>query len=84
MPAVYSSQGLVTNPETSKFKYHHDDLKKISVMSTSFRKIDIDQYDEEVLNDEDLYEVDSRDPDQVLEEARQRQAAVRSALAKCV
>ncbi|KAL9710736.1 arp2/3 complex subunit [Leucoagaricus gongylophorus] len=51
-------------------------------MSTSFRKIDIDQYDEEVLNDEDLYEVDSRDPDQVLEEARQRQAAVRSALAK--
>ncbi len=53
-------------------------------MSTSFRKIDIDQYDEEVLNDEDLYEVDSRDPDQILEEARQRQAAVRSALAKCV
>jgi len=53
-------------------------------MSAPFRKIDIDQYDEEVLDDDDLYDADSRDPGQVLEEARQRQAAVRNALAKCV
>lgn len=53
-------------------------------METSFRKIDIDKYDEEVLNDEDLYDADPRDPSQVLEEARQRQAAVRSSLAKYV
>jgi actin related protein 2/3 complex subunit 5 len=53
-------------------------------METSFRKIDIDKYDEEVLNDEDLYDADPRDPDMVLEEAKQRQVAVRSSLAKWV
>jgi len=53
-------------------------------MSAPFRKIDIDQYDEDILAEDDLYEADSRDPGQVLEEARQRQAAVRNALAKCV
>ena len=81
---LYSSQGLVTNRWDKQVQIPSWRLEKISVMSISFRKIDIDQYDEEVLNDEDLYEVDSRDPDQILEEARQRQAAVRSALAKCV
>jgi actin related protein 2/3 complex subunit 5 len=53
-------------------------------METSFRKIDIDKYDEDVLNDEDLYDADPRDPDMVLEEAKQRQIAVRSSLAKWV
>jgi len=51
-------------------------------METAFRKIDIDKYDEEVLRDEDLYDADPRDPSQILEEARQRQAAVRSSLAR--
>ncbi|EKM80661.1 hypothetical protein AGABI1DRAFT_112414 [Agaricus bisporus var. burnettii JB137-S8] len=51
-------------------------------METSFRKIDIDKYDEDVLNDEDLYDADPRDPAMVLEEAKQRQVAVRSSLAK--
>lgn len=53
-------------------------------METSFRKIDIDKYDEDVLNDEDLYDADPRDPAMVLEEAKQRQVAVRSSLAKWV
>jgi len=40
-------------------------------MNTPFREIDIDQCDEEeVLNNEDLYQVNSRDPGQVLEEPR--------------
>jgi actin related protein 2/3 complex subunit 5 len=51
-------------------------------MNIPFRKIDIDKYDEDVLNDEDLYDADPRDPSQVLDEARQRQAAVRGSLAK--
>jgi len=37
---------------------------------------------EDVLRDEELYDADPRDPSQVLEEARQRQVAVRSSLAK--
>lgn len=50
----------------------------------NFRKIDIDQYDEDVLQDSELYIADSRDPHEVLDEAKQRQAAVRSSLARCV
>ncbi len=53
-------------------------------MAAAFRKIDIDKYDEDVLRDEELYDADPRDPSQVLEEARQRQVAVRSSLAKFV
>ncbi|KAF7320880.1 Actin-related protein 2/3 complex subunit 5 [Mycena chlorophos] len=49
---------------------------------TAFRKIDIDAYDEDVLQDEEVVETDPRDPAQVLDEAKQRQAAVRSALAR--
>ncbi len=49
-----------------------------------FRKIDIDKYDEDVLRGEELYDADPRDPGQILEEARQRQAAVRGSLAKFV
>ncbi|KAG6821355.1 hypothetical protein H0H93_014152 [Arthromyces matolae] len=51
-------------------------------MDTAFRKIDIDQYDEDVLHDSELYEIDPRDPSQVLEEAKQRQAAVRTSLSR--
>ena len=48
----------------------------------AFRKIDIDIYDEDVLQESEIYETDPRDPGQVLKEAKQKQAAVRSALAK--
>lgn len=53
-------------------------------MDTSFRKIDIDQYDEDVLQDSELYEADPRGPAEVLEDAKQRQVAVRSLLARYV
>ncbi|TEB33692.1 actin-related protein ARPC5 [Coprinellus micaceus] len=48
----------------------------------AFRKIDIDQYDEDRLDASELYEADPRDPAAVLDEAKQRQAAVRSTLAR--
>ncbi|KAF8153957.1 actin-related protein ARPC5 [Crassisporium funariophilum] len=51
-------------------------------MDNAFRKIDIDQYDEDVLQESELYEADPRGPAEVLEESKQRQAAVRSSLAK--
>ena len=51
-------------------------------MDTAFRKIDIDIYDEDVLQDSELYEADPRGPAEVLDDAKQRQAAVRSFLAR--
>lgn len=51
-------------------------------MDTSFRKIDIDQYDEDVLLESELYDADPRDPAQVLADAKAKATAVRSALAK--
>lgn len=51
-------------------------------MEVNFRKIDIDIYDEEVIQESELYEPDPRDPSQVLTETKQRQTAVRGALAK--
>jgi actin related protein 2/3 complex subunit 5 len=53
-------------------------------MDTNFRKIDIDLYDEDVLVETELYNADPRDPAQVLNDAKQKGAAVRSALAKYV
>lgn len=53
-------------------------------MNTAFRKIDIDIYDEDVLQDSELYEADPRGPAEVLEDAKQRQIAVRSFLARYV
>ena len=53
-------------------------------MDVNFRKIDIDQYDEDVLLESELCEADPRDPTQVLNDAKQKAAAVRSSLAKCV
>lgn len=49
----------------------------------SFRKIDIDAFDEEVLLESELYELDARDPATVLSDARQKQTAVRQALSRC-
>lgn len=51
-------------------------------MDYNFRKIDIDQFDEDVLQESELYEADPREPAQVVEEAKARQVAVRSALAR--
>ncbi|KAJ7585083.1 arp2/3 complex 16 kDa subunit [Mycena floridula] len=51
-------------------------------MDTAFRKIDIDIYDEDILQESELYDADPRDPAQVLDESKQRQVAVRSSLAK--
>ncbi|KAG6854239.1 hypothetical protein C0991_009257 [Blastosporella zonata] len=51
-------------------------------MDTAFRKIDIDQYDEDVIHESELYDADPRDPSQVLEEAKQRQSSVRTSLAR--
>ncbi|OCH90109.1 arp2/3 complex subunit [Obba rivulosa] len=48
----------------------------------NFRKIDIDQYDEDVLLESELYEPDPRDPAQVLDDVKQKVTAVRSSLAK--
>ncbi|KAG1788649.1 actin-related protein 2/3 complex subunit 5 [Suillus plorans] len=48
----------------------------------SFRKIDIDAYDEDVVLEGELCEPDPRDPAQVLRDAKQKQAAVRSSLAR--
>ncbi|KAH9936908.1 arp2/3 complex subunit [Amylocystis lapponica] len=51
-------------------------------MDVNFRKIDIDQYDEDVLLESELYEPEPRDPAQVLNDAKQKASVVRSALAK--
>jgi len=48
----------------------------------NFRKIDIDAYDEDVLVESELYDADPRDPVQVLNDAKQKATAVRSALSK--
>lgn len=50
----------------------------------NFRKIDIDQYDEDVILESELYEPDPRDPAQVMDDVKQKASAVRSSLAKCV
>ncbi|KAI0669037.1 arp2/3 complex subunit [Trametes maxima] len=51
-------------------------------MDVNFRKIDIDQYDEDVLLDGELYETDPRDPAQVLNDVKQKAVAVRGSLSK--
>jgi hypothetical protein len=55
-----------------------------ATMDTNFRKIDIDQFDEDVLLETELYDADPRDPAQVSEEAKARAATVRSSLSKSV
>ncbi len=51
-------------------------------MDVNFRKIDIDQYDEDALLDSEVYDLDPRDPAQALNDAKQHAVAVRSSLAK--
>jgi len=51
-------------------------------METAFRKIDIDAYDEDVLQEEELYDADPRDPAQVLSDAKEKASAVRGYLSK--
>jgi actin related protein 2/3 complex, subunit 5 len=53
-------------------------------MADAFRKIDIDVYDEDVLQESELYEPDPRDPSQVISDVKQNSAKIRSSLAKCV
>ena len=48
----------------------------------NFRKIDIDAYDEDVLVEMELYDVDPRGPAQVPNDVKQKATAVRSALSK--
>ena len=52
--------------------------------TSPYRKIDIDIYDEDVLQETELYDAGPRDPLQVLEEARQKQVAVQTLLNKRV
>jgi actin related protein 2/3 complex, subunit 5 len=49
---------------------------------TSYRKIDIDQFDEDRLTAQDLYEPDPRDPHQATEIAKTKQAEVRGCLSR--
>lgn len=51
-------------------------------MDVSFRKIDIDKYDEDVLLESELYDADPRDPAQVMADAKSKAATVRTTLAK--
>jgi len=51
-------------------------------MDVNFRKIDIDAYDEDVLNEDELYEPDPRDPAQVLADTKQKAAGVRNFLSR--
>jgi hypothetical protein len=53
-------------------------------METAWRKINVDAYDEDVLEESELYDPDPRDPATVLSDARQKANTVRSALAKSV
>jgi actin related protein 2/3 complex subunit 5 len=51
-------------------------------MNINFRKIDVDAYDEDVLLETELYDPDPRGPQQAVEDAKAKTAAVRSSLAK--
>ncbi|KAH8093126.1 arp2/3 complex subunit [Cristinia sonorae] len=48
----------------------------------AFRKIDIDQYEEDVLLEEELYDADPRDPATVLTDTKSKVGAVRGSLSK--
>jgi hypothetical protein len=54
----------------------------IIMSTTSFRKIDIDAFDEDVLQESELYDPDSRDPSEALSDAKQKAAAVRTSLSR--
>jgi len=48
----------------------------------NFRKIDIDAYDEDAFHESELYEVDPRDPTTVLNDAKAKNAQVRTSLSR--
>lgn len=50
----------------------------------SFRKIDIDVYDEDILAESELYNPDPRPPAQVLADAKEKASTIRGILARCV
>lgn len=47
-------------------------------MSDSFRRLDVDQFDEDALRPQDIAAVDHKTPDVALSKAQQKQTAVRS------
>jgi len=50
--------------------------------STNFRKIDIDQYDEDVVQESELYLPDSRSPQEVTAISKEKAQQVRSLIGK--
>lgn len=69
-------------PPTLSWVYLSAQLVSSTSMDAAFRKIDIDQYDEDRLVPQDLYDPDPRGPDGVLADARNRSAEVRSLLSR--
>jgi len=51
-------------------------------MSVNFRKLDIDQYEEDQVTPEDLYDPDPRSPDEVAQITRGKIGEVRSSLSR--
>ena len=53
-----------------------------NTMDISFRKIDVDAYDEDVLLETELYDPDPRGPQQVIQDSKAKAASVRTSLSK--
>jgi actin related protein 2/3 complex, subunit 5 len=51
-------------------------------MDINFRKIDVDVYDEDILQETELYDPDPRGPQQVIQDAKAKAGSVRTSLAK--
>ena len=67
------------------FRIHRLEYRRplfLDEMDVNFRKIDIDLYDEDALVETELYDADPRNPTQVVNDAKQKATAVRSALSK--
>lgn len=75
-------ESSLSSVSTTSFILRHD--RHATLTMDAFRKIDIDQYDEDVLLDSELYEADSRDPATVLSETKQKASTIRGLLSKCV
>jgi hypothetical protein len=58
--------------------------RQAAKMTEKWRKINIDQYDEDVVLDSELYDPDPRDSSTILADAKGKAQLVRSALAKLV
>jgi len=53
-------------------------------MSSDFRQMNVDQYDEDVLTAADLQPLDARSPQEMVHAAHAKQSGVRARLARCV